>query len=225
MNNVAPRCRSLVGLAVLVLNLSLAFVCQLPAQEAEEKLGAFGFVNAVDAEAPTFLEINGRPYRVKGYQPGQMTMSGLLREGSTVFAISNEKIGRAEVNQDVLKESPFNFFAYLRPKKSETGEVEDELQLIKSPSRPSKDFKWSGLYLSGSTNAATVYLGGQSVSLPPMKVISLPLRGSLEASLQAGADPVLRATPDFPAHYMLIAYDKKDGSLGLTLFADAPQAE
>jgi hypothetical protein len=58
-----------------------------------------------------------------------------------------------------------------------------------------------------------------------MKVVSLPLRGALEAGLKAEGEPMLRATPDEPAHYMLIVYDKKDGSLGLTLFPDAPQTE
>jgi hypothetical protein len=219
-----PMRRSWRSFLLLALVLPSGAI-RLSAQDAGEKLGAFGFVNGVDAEAPTFLEVNGSPYRVKGYQPGQLTMSGMLREGPTVFSVSNEGIGRAEVNQEVLKEQPFNFFAYRVQKKKETGETVDEIQLIKSPSRPSKDFKWSGLYLSGATNPATIYLGGRPVSLPPMKVVSLPLRGALEAGLKAEGEPMLRATPDEPAHYMLIVYDKKDGSLGLTLFPDAPQTE
>lgn len=189
-------------------------------------LGAFSFVNAVDAGVPSFLKVNERSYKIPGYQPGQMTISGLLQEGPTVFSVENAEVGRAEVAQPVAPGAPINLIAYAVEKKDEqTGESAREVKLIKAPSRPSKEFKWTGIYVSGRTNSASIYVGKTPVMLPPMKSISLPARGSIEIGLKPDEEPVIRATPDQPAHYVVVAYDKVDGGLGLALIPDAPQPE
>jgi hypothetical protein len=222
--------RSAASLQFCFTVLSAA-CCILPAdvaraQTAGEKLGVFGFVNAADADTPTFLEINGQRYKVTGYLPGQMSMAAQLREGPTVFAVDNERLGRAQLDEEVSSGRAVNLFAYVGKKKGDDGKETDEIRLIKSQSKPSsREYKWSGLYLSGGTNSAAINISGAPVALAPMKMTPLPARGSIAISLKQGAPPVLRASPDEPAHYIVIAYDKKDGSIGLTLFVDAPPGE
>jgi hypothetical protein len=209
-------------LAAFVCTLGLV-ICICRAQtEAGEALASFGFVNGIDADAPTFLTVNGRPYKVNGYRPGQMTAGGVLRAGATAFAVTNEEVAKpAELSKDLTGQQPLLIFAYLERKRSADGTMLSEIRLVDSPSRPSKEYKWSGLYLSSRAESAPIYINGAPQSLPPMKVVSLPIKGSLEAALEKGQTPVVRASPDEPGHYMLIVYDKKDGGFGALLFPDS----
>jgi len=211
----------LIVLTGLVAAMS---VVKLGAQEPAR--GSFGFINGVDAEAPTFLKVNGRNYKVSGYKPGGATTSGILREGPATFGVENATVeGSAELATAIEPGNPFIFVAYLERATSEQGEVEEKLQLKKMNSRPSKGFKWSGLYLTGSKVPAIIEVGGASVTLDPMRLVPLPATGSIEVMLEGQDKVELEATPDRPAHYLVVAYDKRNGGIGLMLYVDDPVNE
>jgi hypothetical protein len=216
-HNITMKLRLVMTVLVAVLSGGEPLAAQEPA------LGSFGFINGVDVEAPTFLKVNGRDYKVRGYRPGQMTMSAQLFEGPTTFAVTNEDIeGSAELDAPVAPDSPFILVAYVERTADEQGEVKEKLQLKKMSSRSSKEFKWSGLYLTARKTPATIIVGETSVVLEPMKLVSLPAKGGIEAMVEGQDERKLKANPDQAAHYMLVAYDKRDGGLGLLLYADDP---
>jgi hypothetical protein len=207
--------------AITVLVAAMSRVEPLTAQEPS--LGSFGFINGVDAENPTFLKVNGRAYKVSGYKPGGATRSGRLAEGPAKFAIENAGIeGSAELAASIAPASPFILLAYVERATSKEGEVKEKLQLRKMNSRPSKEFKWSGLYLTGRNVPATIEVGGTAVTLEPMRLVPLPATGSIEVMVEGQDQAALQATPDRPAHYLVVAYDKKEGGVGLLLYVDNP---
>lgn len=209
---------------IIALGAYLFCVFSLAAQEPV--LGNFGFINAVDAEARTFLKVNGKDYKVKGYPTRGLTIYGKLHEGVTSFAVENADIkGRAQVEAAVSANNSIILLAYVERTTDEKGETKEKMVLTKMNSNRSSEYKWSGLYLSSEKEPVTVSLGGSPIVLNPLKLVSLPVKGSLDAIIPGQEDGRFQVTPDRPGHYLVVVYDKRDGGKGFILFPDNPASE
>jgi len=209
-----------------LITLLIGVFCVFSLAAQEPALGNFGFINAVDSESRTFLKVNGQDYKVNGYPRGGLTIYGKLHEGVTSFAVENADIkGRAQVEATINANNSIIIMAYVERTIDEKGETKEKMVLKKMNSNQSSEYKWSGLYLSNEKEPITIKIGASLIVLAPLKLVSLPVKANLDASIVGQETESIQVTPDRPGHYLLIVYDKKGGGKRFTMFPDDPASE
>ncbi len=195
------------------------------AHSQDRKLGSFSFVNAIDSQTPTFLLINGTSYKIPGYKPGQMTISGQLYSGITRFEVSNERLGTASISAPVGPHTPIIIIAYVERLENAEGEIQERLAIRQLDSKPSKTFTYTGYYASNSETALQLVVNSEALQVPPLTPTPLTTKGGVQIAAKGRGDSTINATPERPAHFIVIAYDRVDGEIGLALFQDEPASE
>jgi hypothetical protein len=205
-------------IAALLSNLVVSFA-------SEGEIGAFAFINAVDSEKPTFLSVNGEVYKLRGYKTGQVTTAGRLYVGPTKFTVENEELGTASLSAPVSAGEPVIIVAYVERIEREDGKVDSRLKLTRVASRPTNRMTFSAFIVSSRLDPVTLLVDSKPVVLEPQKLIELSSKGSITVSIPGTQEGGFSASPESAAHFIVLGYEKKDGSIATILFEDNPSLE
>jgi hypothetical protein len=203
--------------------LSLLII-QFNLYSENDALGSFTFINAIDSKDPTFVLINGNSYKIPGYMPGQMTISAQLYSGITNFQVNNNAIGSTSISLKVGPKTPIILVAFVEKSQKENGEEVEKIVLKELQSMNSKNYITSAIYVTSSDEPLVLEVNSENKMLPPMTKKAISDQASLNLRVNNRPSRTINAALDRVGHYVVVAFDKNDGSIGLSFFQDEPDS-
>ena len=203
-------CSALAGLLVTTARSQ-----QAPPQ------GAFRFANACAITGKTLVTIDNAKLRPDGFGPGDSTgMIGILA-GAHRFAATHPSAGKGDLSVTVQPNSFMTVVAYPKPTVDPlTKKTVQTLALFARADPPREKGKHFQILCVSARPSIDVSVNGQPVSLAPLRELKADgyAKGSLK--IEYLGKPVIDFGAEESGSFLVILFDRPDGTIGGILLPD-----
>ncbi len=215
-----PNSRSNVLRQLIVFALVAAGCANITAQQAPPQ-GSFRFANAAAVPGSVLLTIDTAKLRPEGFGPGETTgMIGILAGAHQVSA-STDKAKPAQSSLAVQPNTGTTVIAYSKlGADPHTKQPLQELQLFALPDPARAKGKHFRMIYASARASAEVTLNGQPTRLNALREAGLSELARGNIKIEAAGKPVMDFTAEENGTFLIIIFDKPDGSLGGMLLPD-----